>query len=879
MTSAGFMGGVQELKATQTIQLKDLINIRVPPYSDSVSITGSSSIKPGSTKQKDMAAATVKLSRAAFLRGQVMNIEIDLKHPAKINRNPGCYIQLVCRQHFYAGDHAKEYQETLVSKSEPLVVNSSANTGKILAEVTIPDTALPTMKTTKIISVEYHLYILMDMRSKTGFFESKIKGKITKKLKTRLLSSPGGFAVEVPVIVGTLSDSLHTQKPSPFAQFEDGSQHSESATPTQGQSTSSSPQVTTSSATMIPIIMPPPPPPPETQGRPKIHPPVSELPGYTEEEPWPRPSYINNIRSRSVDNVHRIPAAEPPLPLLPHEVTSAAGTLSPPVLHHTRHRGSLPHIAAHTNSAPAGSSSSSSSSAAMSSTRTNASSRSATAPAAAPPTPPRPSVTNSTWTAPGPGQGASVLRNPQGYPLEKVPVPPHRNIPLPINMSVEIPTAPSAVDLGYGPASPPIPHSQNYPSPASVMASAKADEAYQEQQRQRMEQHQQRIQQHQHQQQLRQQHQHQQQQQYQFSQSPTSMGHGQPGHHSQPSSGSSDSHSYFNQDHRHGNGSGHHNQNHEHNHNHGGQQHHQQQQQQQQQQQVHRNNGKGVDYVVRNPHAVTTAWTAPSAQSTATAPPMDYHPVHIAPFEQSETPPNRPSWEIEITMLACHFFKSSSWYRQPSDLSKHVEFTRQSLCHNLLSDDIVFVDLNPSQEYRSSILSGLRPEVIMEICTRALSFWTYQTSQEAKYQEMAQKTLENKVGQLERQLQRTTREVNIELNGFRETVSDLTDQLDEKSRQLSKLQTMYDRQKRRPLFPDVVASQQGGTGSVGGRSLFSEDPVIQTTPASGLAGVSGIRGDPYQTMDMDATPRPFVMQAVEPQSAVPSLNTSIGKPY
>lgn len=53
----------------------------------------------------------------------------------------------------------------------------------------------------------------------------------------------------------------------------------------------------------------------------------------------------------------------------------------------------------------------------------------------------------------------------------------------------------------------------------------------------------------------------------------------------------------------------------------------------------------------------------------------------------------------------------------------------------------------------------------MEICTRAISFWTYQTSQEAKYQEMAQKTLEDKLGQLERQLQRMTREVNVELNG------------------------------------------------------------------------------------------------------------------
>ncbi|KAK5808689.1 hypothetical protein F5H01DRAFT_350271 [Linnemannia elongata] len=644
MTSAGFMGGVQELKATQTIQLKDLINIRVTPYAEPVAITGSSTTKPGSTKQKDMAVATVKLSRAAYLKGQVVDIEIDLSHPSKITRNPGCYIQLVCRQHFYAGDHAKEYQDTLVNISELLEVNSSANTGKILAEVPIPDTALPTMKTTKIISIAYHLYILMDMRAKTGFFEIKSKGKLSKKHKTRLLSAPGGFAIEVPVIVGTLSDSLHTQKPSPFAQIEEGSQHSESATPTHGQSTASSLQLstsspatssaTTSSATMIPIIIPPPP----AQTFPKLHPSASELPGYTEEEPWPRPSHNNNIRSRSVDNVHRMPVAEPPLPPLPQVVTGATSTLSPPIPYYTRHRGSLPHITAEHNGAPAGTSSSSFSSA-LSSSRANASSRSATAPAAAPPTPPRPTVTNSTWTVPGqaqgPGQGAPVLRNPQGYPLEKGAAAPHRNIPLPISMAVEIPTAPSAVDLGLGPASPPIQPSWNQPSTASVMSSSKADEFYQEQQRQRMEQHQQRIQQVLHQRQLQQQHQQQQQQQqyeqqqqqqqYQFSQSPTSTSYGQSSHHSQPSTGSTDTQSYFNQDHRHGNGS-----NHGYNQNHGGQQQYQHQQQQSQ-----RNNGKGVDYAVRNPHAVTgTGWTVSTAMSMATAPPMDYHPVPLVPLEQ-----------------------------------------------------------------------------------------------------------------------------------------------------------------------------------------------------------------------------------------------------
>jgi len=58
--------------------------------------------------------------------------------------------------------------------------------------------------------------------------------------------------------------------------------------------------------------------------------------------------------------------------------------------------------------------------------------------------------------------------------------------------------------------------------------------------------------------------------------------------------------------------------------------------------------------------------------------------------------------------------------------------------------DVVRVDLQPSEQYKSvrvvqpryftaicttkkqMVLAGQRPEVIMEICTRAVSFWTYQ---------------------------------------------------------------------------------------------------------------------------------------------------------
>ncbi|KAF9924334.1 hypothetical protein FBU30_005672 [Linnemannia zychae] len=197
-----------------------------------------------------------------------------------------------------------------------------------------------------------------------------------------------------------------------------------------------------------------------------------------------------------------------------------------------------------------------------------------------------------------------------------------------------------------------------------------------------------------------------------------------------------------------------------------------------------------------------------------------------------------------------------------------------SLTHQ---DDIVFVDLNPSQEYRSSVLSGLRPEIVMEICTRAISFWTYQTSQEAIYQETMQKTLEGKIGQLEGQNQRMTREVNVELNGFRETVNnlqkdieqekrksaDLMDQLDERSRQLSKLQTIYYQQRRRPLFQDPAVQQYQQQN----RIMIADDH--QNNIYTGIGAIRGASYQPHQREDMATG-----LHIIQTQSAAPSFYTA-----
>lgn len=45
-------------------------------------------------------------------------------------------------------------------------------------------------------------------------------------------------------------------------------------------------------------------------------------------------------------------------------------------------------------------------------------------------------------------------------------------------------------------------------------------------------------------------------------------------------------------------------------------------------------------------------------------------------------------------------------------------------------DDAVLTNLNPPEDYKTSLLSGLSPTIIMECAGRGLSFYSYQTTQE-----------------------------------------------------------------------------------------------------------------------------------------------------
>ena len=53
-------------------------------------------------------------------------------------------------------------------------------------------------------------------------------------------------------------------------------------------------------------------------------------------------------------------------------------------------------------------------------------------------------------------------------------------------------------------------------------------------------------------------------------------------------------------------------------------------------------------------------------------------------------------------------------------------------CQTSLSnpDDAVSTQLNPTEDYKTSVLSGFSPSTIMECAGRGLAFWSYQATQE-----------------------------------------------------------------------------------------------------------------------------------------------------
>ncbi|XP_030043384.1 E3 ubiquitin-protein ligase CCNB1IP1 [Microcaecilia unicolor] len=141
-------------------------------------------------------------------------------------------------------------------------------------------------------------------------------------------------------------------------------------------------------------------------------------------------------------------------------------------------------------------------------------------------------------------------------------------------------------------------------------------------------------------------------------------------------------------------------------------------------------------------------------------------------------------------------------------------------CNSALSGklDIVRTELSPSEEYKAMVLAGLRPEVILDISSRGLAFWTYQVYQERLYQEYTYSKAESHLKQMEKVYTQQVQSKEMELTAmkgevtslkkvleeYKKKYSEVSERLMERNRQYQKLQGLYDSLRLR----SIAASNQ-----------------------------------------------------------------------
>ncbi|EJD53762.1 hypothetical protein AURDEDRAFT_53520 [Auricularia subglabra TFB-10046 SS5] len=96
--------------------------------------------------------------------------------------------------------------------------------------------------------------------------------------------------------------------------------------------------------------------------------------------------------------------------------------------------------------------------------------------------------------------------------------------------------------------------------------------------------------------------------------------------------------------------------------------------------------------------------------------------------------------------------------------------------------------LHPTNDYKTSVLSGLAPSIILEICSRAIAFWSYQIHQEQAFQQAVLKNATEKSNQMQKQLDNVIREANTELSLLNTKVTNVERELEMERRKVRELQ-------------------------------------------------------------------------------------------
>ncbi|CZT25028.1 uncharacterized protein RCC_10756 [Ramularia collo-cygni] len=205
-------------------------------------------------------------------------------------------------------------------------------------------------------------------------------------------------------------------------------------------------------------------------------------------------------------------------------------------------------------------------------------------------------------------------------------------------------------------------------------------------------------------------------------------------------------------------------------------------------------------------------------------------------------------------------------------------------------DDAVVTSLNPTEDYKTSILSGFSPAVIMECASRGLSFWSYQMAQEITYQAYLARSLTEKYSGLSTHLDNTVREANSEnqkLNHKIDTLSAdvahlietnqrLNDEVRKKTKLATHHHTMYNKLKEQQISLDIgaAAGQDADNVLQGAAQRPQIHRPADVPPRRGNSHGSSGSGEQHRRMTLPYAPGNS--QAYRNQSSHAGVETSQG---
>ncbi|GAU92649.1 hypothetical protein RvY_04700-2 [Ramazzottius varieornatus] len=149
-----------------------------------------------------------------------------------------------------------------------------------------------------------------------------------------------------------------------------------------------------------------------------------------------------------------------------------------------------------------------------------------------------------------------------------------------------------------------------------------------------------------------------------------------------------------------------------------------------------------------------------------------------------------------------------------------LEFTGQriSKCPLCLTElgnplDIIKTDINPSEQYKSMILAGQRPEVVIEMAARSLAFWNYQMQLQFSREKQDKSEADRVARESLLKITQEKTSLRVELEGMQKKNSDLENALAEKSRQNLKLSSSMDAMRVRMAEQDARQQRSSPSGN------------------------------------------------------------------